>query len=951
MAFFKNSHTLLLAFTIILVTISLLSSSSAEEINNVSIQEIGVQIGVPKSIAGTMTSTATGLSWKSNDGSIDLATLRFPSSRSLHEIYQKIRSRRGRRIIRDELSDVRFLLEGSDADGAQFIVHVEQGAADKHGYSITYRAQGRPDIAELAHQVASSYRTNTSENSASLVAAASNEVPITNVGGATPKSVAELSRFQRQAIQAQLTEMGHKGAERDGEFLLGTRAAIKSYQRASGSPVTGILTAQEINGLMQGSTYIREIIQLEGRDRFTAVDYNPLGKEKCEMVRTDLNTMANGTKVQFERVSGQAGSEFQLSWSFTPQQRRHPMYLMITFDQPVRFSGEGFYVLMPNARAPFGHTHASDKTRVVIPLYVNGGKTARSIVVIPILAGNLGSDATIVTPTGCGDLVAPVMAPTNITVAPGKPTIEIAEEAPSSVAQQTILSPNGDRLIEVTGDNTFRLVGSATGQTIISLPGKQPRFSPTGRFITAITEGRVVLRDAVDGAQMNSFNTTFSWDNKDSFILDSWDGVGGIDVRFPAVFGNSGGEFTLGCRVCKGIDTSVVKIDLENNLVLGANRSELSTQAAYSLTEAQDSSDRIAPNDAMPKYGSALQFAELTSRVVPLALPTDWEFIEKPQFPYLLADPTDTDPNSPWRRFYGRDMEPILQQTAAGPSAVKTQKARAATGSLSRNVSAVASNFNAARRSFSTRLADFGIFQHPTTPFEYVADGLRPTNIRKNDGRSSYVLHAYKLDHRIQIDTQDFSCGDYKGIKPDKAGVLTIALQRASFFATKAGNRTLTLLGGGCLAGSMGYSDPIIGIIDSRQPSILRPIISGVPFSEDRNPGGGCEGSACDFHVTLSHERYLLIWSSYAASMEVVDLDHGKTVAFVPYRGDAIEQLTLTPDARMLIQRNKDGTFAVHDVQLGVPVNIDSYSNAGRMNMGGAKTAMLYGRYADDGVP
>jgi hypothetical protein len=907
----------------------------------------GMQIGAPRSMTGSKSLNQNGVAWRSEDGRLEVSTLRFPATRPLNDIYYKIRGRKGRQITRNVVSSVHFLLEGSDQDGVHFIVRVEEIAGEKRGLSISFRPQNQPDLALLAQEIAASYK---SPGERALHPLPGDSIEMT-VGGPTPKSEAELTRFQRQALQAQLTALGHNGSEGNGIFGPGTRRAIKSYQRTYRGPETGILTAQDINQLMQRGVYIPEIIRLEGRDRFTFVDYDPLNKEQCDSVRTDLASMAAAARVRFDRTQAEAGADIGLSWLFTPQPRRRPMYLIIAFDQPMRFSGRGYYVLMPGARAPFGISHANDKTRVVVPLYVSGGATTRAIRVAPVLAGSLGADAAIVAPTGCGEQLATVLPPTRLTVNPGKPVIEINEETRLDAALQTIVSPSNDRLIEVVGENTFRLLDSQTGQVVASLPGKEPRFSPTGRYITSKIEDYVTIRDALDGQEMSTFGDDFSWDNKDSFIIHGQIGLGGVDVRYPAVLGESGGSFAGGCRVCTGLGESTVKIDLENNLVLTASRQEPTIRNAYSLSEEMSSSDYIAPHDSMPRYGSEFQFAEATSRIVTLRFPTDWEFIEKPQFPYLSTDlPAEVEPNSPRLRFYRPEMAPVLRSASADfPQGVIQ---RAASGSLLRNVSALVSEFDArpSSRSFAARLADFGINEHPSIAFAPVADPLTPTKIRKVDWRGDrYTVHAYKNDPKIRIDSEANDCG-LSAATPDRDGGITVTAQRSGFFIVSVGSHTLTLVGGGCIAGSMGDSDPIFGVIDSRKPGAMRPIISGVPFWEIRNPGGACEGAACDYHVAISHERYLLVWSSFSASVELIDLEKGQTLAFVPFRGDAMANLALTPDARMLVQRNKDGTFAVHDVRLGVPVDQFSYSNGGRMSLGSARTAVIYGRYADDEI-
>lgn len=910
-------------------------------------QTAGVQIGFPRSVPGTSAPTATGLSWKSEDGRLSVATLRFPPTRSLQDIYQRIRSRKGRRTTRDEFSGPLFILEGDDPDGSKFIVKVEEFAEDKRGVSITYNPGGRPDVEALARQIAASFQPIRNDLSPATSAGTMRPQPPANVH---PTSESELTRHQRQAIQAQLTAHGHRGAESNGAFGPGTRAAIRSFQRTYNGPETGILTARDLNSLMTSDVYAREIVRLEGRDRVASIDHDPLAPDKCEAVKAEIDAMAKALRVQLEARDVRAGDSIGLSWSFSSQTRRHPMYLIVAFDRPVRFSGAGFYVLSPGARAPFGLAHASDRIRVVVPLYVTGGATSRSIKISAVLAGDFGTDAALVAPSGCGEQVAVSMATTRIAVAPGKPSIEVAEDISLVAPLDTILSPAGDRAIEVTGANTFRLVAKETGQLIMSIAGRQPRFSPTGRFVTSIDEAGVAIRDAVDGEKLSTVASEFSWDNKDSFIIESFIGQGGIAVKFPSVAGDSGGLAGLGCRPCSGVDSTAHKIDLENNLVLSATRFGDPATAIYSLTEELGYSDGMwSSTEDKLKFGSAARFAELVSRVVPITMPRIWEFIEKPQFPYLEAPAAGSSGQDDVRATLSRTgMAPVLRGQSSGQTKAPSS-ARRSLASLSRNVEALGSDFDGSRRSFAARLKDFGILEQPSIAFEPVEDALKPTRARKSNGRYAYTIYEYKHDPQLRIATEADDC-DFDTAKPDRKGLLHLNVQRAVFFATRLGDRRFSLLGGGCLSGSMGYSDSVFALFDSRYPGTMRPITSGVPFAEVRNPGGACEGADCDYHAELSHDRYLVFWSSYSATIEVVDIEKNKTLAFVPFRGDAIERVSLTPDAQMLVQRNKDGTFAVHDLRLGLPVDANSYSGGGRMDTGSSQTAVLFGRYADDEV-
>ena len=124
--------------------------------------------------------------------------------------------------------------------------------------------------------------------------------------------------------------------------------------------------------------------------------------------------MAASLRVELKQREIVAGEGVELSWAFMPQQRRQAMYLIVTLDRPARFSGKGFYVLNPAARAPFALTHGTDKWRVVVPLYVTGGQTQRTIKLLPVLAGEMTLAAHVVGPSGCGEQVVERMPSTRV---------------------------------------------------------------------------------------------------------------------------------------------------------------------------------------------------------------------------------------------------------------------------------------------------------------------------------------------------------------------------------------------------------------------------------------------------------------------------------------------------------------------------------------------------------
>ena len=129
----------------------------AVDLTNVGDPTTGAQFGVPRLMPGKASPTSMGINWKSDDKRLSIDSLRFPPERALQDIYQRLKSREGRRLTRDELTATGFLLEGLDRDGSEFIVRVVQGAADKRGLSIVF-SKGGVELQATARQIAASFK-------------------------------------------------------------------------------------------------------------------------------------------------------------------------------------------------------------------------------------------------------------------------------------------------------------------------------------------------------------------------------------------------------------------------------------------------------------------------------------------------------------------------------------------------------------------------------------------------------------------------------------------------------------------------------------------------------------------------------------------------------------------------------------------------------------------------
>lgn len=94
----------------------------------------------------------------------------------------------------------------------------------------------------------------------------------------------------------------------------------------------------------------------------------PARAEHCAAKTAELNRLQDSLVVELDRTIVGAGDQVRLSWQAKPQKHDFPAFLMLSFDQPVRFSGDDFMALSPGDRAPFGITWNQDRTRAIVKL-------------------------------------------------------------------------------------------------------------------------------------------------------------------------------------------------------------------------------------------------------------------------------------------------------------------------------------------------------------------------------------------------------------------------------------------------------------------------------------------------------------------------------------------------------------------------------------------------------
>jgi hypothetical protein len=307
--------------------------------------------------------------------------------------------------------------------------------------------------------------------------------------------------------------------------------------------------------------------------------------QPCDVASATLTRLRKTLTVSVpDGLTVQAEDLRSFMWKTSGAPPLGPAYLVFAADGPVRVQGTGFYALPPEAKAPFRIKQFLKDTRVIIPLHVKGAPASGEIKIRPLIAGPLKVSAAIIGYTQCGENPVPTPIGLDFTVEPGAPEIVIADRFDLAKPEPIIASPDGERRIEVYGPR-YRLIDTATGDLLADEVGKEPRFSPTGRFVIGFMESAYAILDAVDGKFIQSIDNRdadddyIAWDDRDTFIIDGLVGHFGGVLLTNSLKENGVDLFTHfdDCsHVADSLKDRGFKLDLENN-VLGTYCGEYST--------------------------------------------------------------------------------------------------------------------------------------------------------------------------------------------------------------------------------------------------------------------------------------------------------------------------------------------------------------------------------------
>ncbi|MGO7323277.1 caspase family protein [Rhizobium ruizarguesonis] len=643
-------------------------------------------------------------------------------------------------------------------------------------------------------------------------------------------------------------------------------------------------------------------------------DFSPyLLKDNCVAARDRGAKISGLVTVGFDAGALQIGKPSKVTFETPGVPDRFPAFLVLSFDQPVRFRGAGFYVLGPGAKGAFNSKFDQTKTRVVVPLFGRSRRSSGEFSFIPLTLKELAVSASLIVQTGCGETTKSISGWKFAKPSVRVPRIFMYDKFGGAPAA-SFNSPTEDRYVDVFA-TFFRLVSTVSEAPIAEITGKDPVFSPTGRFVAARFANGYRIFDTVDGAPLGVAGSSVAWDVSDSFIIGDLGIWGEVEVRSPFIEPEDSGvadprakRVGISCHACSGIRDTTVKIDLENNLLLSA---EMNTGSGVPNVLS------LTTQAANAKGQTGLDFAEDEAGIVPVKFPKAWETRSKLQFTSVYGI-------SSGGSFEGSEEDILhLSQNFMTRPIVRPLTSQSATAQRAEGI---------AERLLHRLEGEYGEKFHSGRDFEEQDNHATPPG----DPNRRYGL---PVDDKVLL--SNWHCG-----REEKSGDWIADF--ADTWKLHVNDQDLTLIGFGCLYGTSGTESVLGGIYSTEQPGQVRAVPFNVTYNDERDTGGGCYPD-CGFRAKLIADRYVLLWSAGGGQIAVYDIVLRRLGAFPAFRGRLMTDVFLSDDFQRLLQVNSDGTFAIYDA---FPDQDTASSTRTAVSIGGddkvTSSLQLLGHYDDD---
>ena len=293
--------------------------------------------------------------------------------------------------------------------------------------------------------------------------------------------------------------------------------------------------------------------------------------QDCTRELAEAQRVAGSVKIDLvASLPTKVGSSFALKWRASQSTfSSAPVYLVAATEDDARFAGTGFLALTPGAVAPRKVAYGRGRSRVFVPLdrQISAGKGGE-IGILPQSVRKYITTVAVVYAGACGEKVLSE-ATYPVAVTAGAASVLVQDRSAATASAKAIQAIDRKHILRVFAER-YEVSNATTGDLVLAGSGRDPNFSPTGRFFAVEHIGdagfdvfdlsgspRPLLRDAAGDVH------ALIWANSDSYLVVSGQRWGHLNV-FNTIVDADAFHFGIdSCHGCSGAESSYVVIDLD----------------------------------------------------------------------------------------------------------------------------------------------------------------------------------------------------------------------------------------------------------------------------------------------------------------------------------------------------------------------------------------------------
>ncbi len=658
-----------------------------------------------------------------------------------------------------------------------------------------------------------------------------------------------------------------------------------------------------------------------------------------------LSRLADGVRLKLDGPGQiRAGESLRFSWEAAAKfPAKTPVYAILSVSGEARLEADarpeqdedklpGFIALRPSAPGPKGLGFGAGATRVLIPLHADGARLSGGISVRLYNAGDYAFASAVVARTACGEQVLKDGPQGSAAVAPASAEIVVQDPYDIAVPKRAMLSNDGHYLLQIF-ESYYRVFDVASGAKLVDRSGRDPNFSPTGRFVAANTGGGedYEIVDLLSREPVASVSgLLIAWAEDDAFVIAAQAGSwASLTVRSTLI------------SLPKHAQESSQNSDASEDSLSISVRSPSKNQPAweaFAINVDIDEGFVAFSHVDWPDENKASKQAsvyELASgrEMSPRPAQKGWRARGPIRFSHIYNFDGSKTYNPEWEKEQAKSktlkaLRPLkLVHKALDPKALadlrKSAEAQAPSGDWRASSRALPTAFGgeASTVSFADELGRFGIQlakEVPREEFFLPYSALRSTvdgdQLERRDADVGVQAFASAMKERLVREVP-------AAAQILKEGELThtsinLASHLEGLWRWDVQGKPLWLLQGVEAQGSGGFAEINNWLLKGAPAGgKVETLLEDIP--EGYNPHiTDVDENAIRLKARLFLDRYVITGMSGPRLISFTDLDGQRPhvlIKDIP-QADLMTDVRLTADARHIIQINSDGQFFFHDI-------------------------------------